>query len=71
MSNFSAVIEEVKKFDYEELQELNFITSKYLDEIERDKILKSHQDSIKEFQDGKLKFSSDFIELKKMLKNHD
>ena len=67
MCNFSEVIEEVKNFDYEELQELNFITSKYLNELERNKILQSHLDSIKEYQEGKLKFSSDFNELKKML----
>ena len=67
MSNFSDVIEEVKNFDYEELQELNFITSKYLIEIEREKLLQSHNESVKEYKEGKLKFSSDFNELKSML----
>lgn len=68
MSNFSTVIEEVKKLNFEELQELNFITSKYLDEIERDKILQSHNESINEYNNGELNFSSDFNELKKLLK---
>jgi hypothetical protein len=67
MSNFSEVVEVVKNFDFEELQELNFITSKYLSEIERDKLLQSHIESLKEYQEGKLIFSSDFNELKKML----
>lgn len=67
MSNFSEVVEVVKGFDFEELQELNFITSKYLTEIERDKLLQSHIDSVQEYQSGKLTFSSDYNELKKML----
>ena len=68
MGNFSEIIEEVKNFDYEELQELNFITSKYLDEIEREKIYQSHLNSVNEYENGKMKFSSDFNELKNMLK---
>jgi hypothetical protein len=67
MSNFSEVVEVVKSFDFDELQELNFITSKYLSEIERDKLFQSHKESVKEYQGDKLKFSSDFDELKKML----
>jgi hypothetical protein len=67
MGNFSEIIEEVKNFDYEELQELNFITSKYIDEIEREKIYQAHIDSVNEYESGKMKFSSDFNELKKML----
>jgi hypothetical protein len=68
MGNFSEIIEEVKNFDYEELQELNFITSKYLDEIEREKIYQSHNDSVNEYENVKMKFSSDFNELKNILK---
>jgi len=67
MSNFSDVVEEVKKFDYESLMELNFITKKYIEDLERERLLKSHQEAVKEYQDGKLKFTSDFNELKKML----
>ena len=49
------------------MKELNFITNKYLVEIERDKLLTSHFESLKEYKEGKLKFSFDFSELKKTL----
>ncbi len=67
MNNFADVIEDVKKLDYQQLQELNFITNKYINEMERDNILKSHKDSLKEYKNGKLEFSSDLDKLKKML----
>lgn len=67
MSTFAETIENVKKFDYDELRELKILTSKYINEIERDKLLKSHKDSIKEFKAGELEFSSDLNKLKAML----
>jgi hypothetical protein len=67
MSSFSNVIEEVKSFNYDELQELNFITTKYLDEFERNRLFQSHKDSIYEYNQGNLKFSSDINQLKMML----
>lgn len=69
MNDFSSIIEDVKKLNYDELQELNFVTGKYIAEIERDKIKKAHQESIEEYKSGNLKFSSDFNELKNILAN--
>ena len=69
MNNFSGIIEEVKKLDYEELQELNHVTVKYIAEIEREKIKQAHEESLEEYKSGKLKFSSDIIELKNRLEN--
>lgn len=67
MSTFAETIEIVKKFDYYELKELKILTTKYINEIEREKLLKSHKDSIKEFESGGLEFSSDINKLKNML----
>jgi hypothetical protein len=67
MSTFAETIENVKKFDYDELRELKILTSKYINEIEREKLLKSHKDSIQEFEAGELEFSSDLSKLKAML----
>jgi len=69
MSNFSGIIEDVKKLDYDELQELNFITGRYIAEIERQKIKQAHKESVEEYKSGKLKFSSDFNELKSILES--
>ncbi len=65
--SFFEIIEEIKKFDYEELKELNLITTKYIDEIERDELYNSHLESLNEYREGKLEFSSDFDKLKSML----
>lgn len=67
MSNFADVIENIKKFDYEELQELNFLTSKYINDFERTKLLDSHIEAINEYDNGDLNFSSDINTLKEML----
>jgi hypothetical protein len=69
MNNFSTIIEDVKKLDYDELQELNFVTGKYIAEIERDKIKQAHKESLEEYKSGNLKFSSDFNDLKNILDN--
>ncbi len=65
--SFFEIIEEIKKFDYEELKELNLITTKYIVEIERDELHNSHLESLNEYNDGKLEFSSEFEKLKSML----
>ena len=67
MSTFAEIVKDVQKFDYEQLRELNFLTSKYISEIERDNLLKLHKESIKEYESGELEFSSDLNKLKEML----
>jgi len=67
MNTFTEIIESVKKFDYEELQELNFLTSKYIENIEEEKIANAHIDSLNEYKNGELEFSSDINTLKEML----
>ena len=69
MSNLYSIVEEIKNLDFEELQEINFITSKYMIEKEREKLLQSHLESIDELKEGKLKFSSDFNELKRSIES--
>jgi hypothetical protein len=67
MNSFAEIVEEIKNLDYDDLQEINHITSRYMIEKERDRIKKSHEESLQEYKDGVLKFSSNFDELKKEL----
>jgi hypothetical protein len=69
MNTLYGIIEEAKKLNYEELQELNFVTGKYIAEIERKKIKEAHKESLEEYKTGKLKFSSNHKELKSILDN--
>lgn len=71
MNSFSDIVEDVKQLNYDELQELNFVTNKYIAEIERDKIKQAHEDSLDEYDSGKLKFSSDFNEIRNILDSND
>ena len=66
---FAELIEDVKKLSYDELEELKHLADKYLIELERERLDQSHVDSVKEYEEGKLKSSSDINELKKILGN--
>jgi hypothetical protein len=67
MSGFAEVVDCVQQFDYEELVELNELTNKYIIELKRERIVLAHNESIKENNNGKLHFSSDFNELNSIL----
>ncbi len=67
MNSLSAIIEDAKKLTYDELQELNYVTGKYLAEIERERIKQAHIESLREYKSGKLKFSSQSKELIEMM----
>lgn len=67
MSGFAEVVDCVQQFDYEELVELNELTNKYIIELKREQIVLAHNESIKENNNGKLHFSSDFNELNSIL----
>jgi len=64
---FAELIEDVQKLNYDELEELKMLTDKYLIEMERDRLYQSHLDSVKEYESGNLKSSSDINELRKIL----
>jgi hypothetical protein len=64
---FAELIEDVKKLSYDELEELKHLADKYLIELERERLHQSHVDSVKEYEEGKHKSSSDINELKKIL----
>lgn len=68
---FADIVEEVKQLDYEELIELQSITEKLKIECERQKLYNSHIESMKEYENGELTFTSDFNELKKILRKDD
>ena len=65
--SFAEIVEDVQKLSFDELQELKILTDKYIIEIERERLYQSHLESLKEYDEGKLKGSSDINELKKML----
>lgn len=67
MSGFAEVVDEVQKFDFEELVELNELTNKYIIEMKRDEIILAHNESIEEYEAGKLHFTSDIDELESIL----
>ena len=67
MNNFAKLVEEIKKLDDEELRHLHFLTGKYLQEAKRDELLRSHDESMKEYEEGKLEFSLDIDKLRDSL----
>jgi len=64
---FSYLVDEIQKLSFEEKQELQNILQKYLVEEKREKIYLNYQNSQSEWQQGKLKFSSNINELKEIL----
>lgn len=66
-SSFTNVVEEVKKMPYEDKEELKFLIEKYLVEERREEILQNYEESLKELRAKKIKFSSDFNQLKELI----
>ena len=67
MNTFANLIEEIQHLSIEEMQEIQFVTERYIAEKKRKEFYVSHKKSLKEYKDGKLKFSSDIDELKSSL----
>lgn len=66
-SDFANLVEEVKKIPYEDKEELKFLIEKYLIEERREEIYQSYNESLRELQSKKIRFSSDINELKEMI----
>ncbi|MEW6621290.1 MAG: hypothetical protein AB1422_18495 [bacterium] len=64
---YDNLIDTVKSLSIEEKEELKFLTERYLIEERREEIYKNYQNSLKEFEEGKLEFSSDVRKLRKMV----
>ncbi len=67
MFTFAKLVDEVRKLDEDQMQELRSIIDHERIEKDRKGFVKSHQAAIKEYKAGKLKFSSDINFLKKEL----
>ena len=66
-SNFSNLVEEVKKISSEDKEELKFLIEKYLIEERRKGIYQNYKESLSELNDNKLDFSSDINKLYEMI----
>ncbi len=66
-TTFNSLIEELQKLPHEEKKEVKSLLERYIIEEERERILISYQESLKELKAGKLEFTGDLDELKGML----
>lgn len=64
---FEHIIEEVKVMPFEMKQHLKMLLDRYLTEERRAEIQKNYKKSRKEYKTGKLQFSDNIDELKRML----
>lgn len=67
MATLSEIIENIKNLNLDEIEEINHITGKYIIEKRRSEIHFNHQESLKEYNQDRLDFSSDLDELKSSL----
>ncbi len=67
MFTFAKLVDEVRKLDDDQMQELRSIIDHERIEKARRGFVKSHKAAVKEYKSGKLKFSSDIKVLKKEL----
>lgn len=66
-SNFSNLVEEVKKISSEDKEELKFLIERYLIEERRKEIYQNYKESLNELNEKKLNFSSDINKLYEMI----
>ena len=69
MNTFANIVEEIQNLSTDEIHEIHVITEKYLIERRRDEFLKNHEESMNEFLEGKMKFTSNVDELMAKLEN--
>jgi hypothetical protein len=65
---YANLISEIQNLSYEDKESLKEILEKYLIEERREEIYENLVESKKEMKEGKLKYSNDINELKKMLR---
>ena len=65
--SFTEITEEVQEMPFEEKVELQRLLEKYIIEERRQEIYETYKDSKRLVAEGKVKYSSDINELKKML----
>lgn len=65
---YDILVENIKKLPLSEKEELKSLLEKYIIEEKRKEIYKNYQESLKEYQTGKLKFFSNIFQLKKEIK---
>jgi hypothetical protein len=66
-TSFAGVVEEVKQLSFDEKQELKDLLESYLLEERRREIYENGEQSKRELEKDKLKFSSDTAEIMQML----
>ena len=66
-TNFAGVVDEVRELSLDEKTELKDILESYIIEERRDEILRNCEEGRKEYEEGKLVFSSNIDELMKSL----
>lgn len=64
---FEKIVNEIKKLQLEEKEEIKTLIEKYIIEERRGEIQNNYKKSKKEAKKGKLGFSSDIAELKKLV----
>ena len=62
---YDILVENIKKLPLSEKEELKSLLEKYIIEEKRKEIYKNYQETLKEYQTGKLKFFSDISQLQK------
>ena len=62
---YDILVENIKKLPLSEKEELKSLLEKYIIEEKRKEIYKNYQETLREYQTGKLKFFSDISQLQK------
>ncbi len=65
---YDVLIESVKKLPLHDKEDLRRLLDRYIMEERREEIYKNYLESLSEFKENKLHFSSDIEELKKQFK---
>lgn len=69
MNTFANLVDEVRNLQYEELIELNEISKKRQIELEREEFALSHKETMAQYRNKELFFTSDIDILKNELSN--
>ena len=64
---FNELIETIKALSSEEKEEIKFLIERYLIEEKREGIYQNYQKSLKELEEGKIKFTGNISNLKETI----
>jgi hypothetical protein len=64
---FNELIETIKSLSLEEKEEIKFLIERYLIEERREEIYQNYKESLKELEEGKIKFTGSIDNLKEMI----